>query len=390
MEAWHIGVIAASALVAAMHGWVLKQWSRAWQQATNASPCDEAGGAGDAGTNMAWSVVIPARNEAPRLGHLLDDLAQQRGDFPVVVVDDHSTDGTSDVARSHDLFLQGRLTVHSNRGKGKKSALMSGLETTSTPWVVTLDADVRLPRSWSQAWQRCLNQLDNQTACVAGPVVLASNPACPGLWEGIQALDYAAQMGWSAGCLAQGRPGSASGANLAVKRATYPDTRHLGVSGDDTLVVQALQREGHRVAWLADARATVSTQGATSVHEWVQQRLRWAQKTVHYAPSAKRTALWMACLSGTQWFLWILALKSRLAEPWMVAWIWWGLITLMHVMYARPVARWFGLKTSWKHAILLGLTQPCHVPALLLSHLGMLRIMGIDSKPIWKGRTCDP
>ena len=316
MEAWHIGVIAASTLLAAMHGWVLKQWSRAWQQATNDPPSDEAG---DAGTNMAWSVVIPARNEAPRLGHLLDDLAQQRGDFPVVVVDDHSTDGTSDVARSHDLFLHGRLTVHSNRGKGKKSALMSGLETTSTPWVVTLDADVRLPRSWSQAWQRCLNQLDNHTACVAGPVALASNPACPGLWEGVQALDYAAQMGWSAGCLAQGRPGSASGANLAVKRATYPDTRHLGF------------RETTRL-WCRpfNGRATASrgwpTPEPPSRPKAPPQSMSGCSsgsggpKNSPLCPERQAHGVVDDLPSGTQWVLWILALKSGLAERWMVAW----------------------------------------------------------------------
>lgn len=46
-------------------------------------------------------VIVPARNEAALLPDVLADLATQRGlrDLRVVVVDDHSTDGTSDVAR---------------------------------------------------------------------------------------------------------------------------------------------------------------------------------------------------------------------------------------------------------------------------------------------------
>jgi hopene-associated glycosyltransferase HpnB len=53
----------------------------------------------------AWPkvvAVIPARNEAELVGETVGSLLSQRypGDFSVVVVDDHSTDGTADVARA--------------------------------------------------------------------------------------------------------------------------------------------------------------------------------------------------------------------------------------------------------------------------------------------------
>lgn len=53
----------------------------------------------EAGSRMV-SVIIPARNEAHNLPRLLSSLASQpSGPMEILVVDDHSTDGTAEVAR---------------------------------------------------------------------------------------------------------------------------------------------------------------------------------------------------------------------------------------------------------------------------------------------------
>src|SRR5438309_793587 len=44
-------------------------------------------------------VVLPARNEGPRIGAVLIDLRRSLPDATVVVVDDASSDRTADVAR---------------------------------------------------------------------------------------------------------------------------------------------------------------------------------------------------------------------------------------------------------------------------------------------------
>jgi hopene-associated glycosyltransferase HpnB len=59
--------------------------------------------------------VVPARNEADVIGAAVTSLLEQayEGDFHVIVVDDHSTDGTADCARAAALALgkPERLTV---------------------------------------------------------------------------------------------------------------------------------------------------------------------------------------------------------------------------------------------------------------------------------------
>ena len=67
---------------------------------------------------------------------------------------------------------------------------------------------------------------------------------------------------------------------------------------------------------------------------------------------------------------------------------WWVGVTAMNVWFARPVARWFGLRVNAGHWLVLGLTQPMQVPMLLLAKMGLLNFVGIPSHPTWKGRTC--
>lgn len=57
---------------------------------------------GDAVATEPISVLVPARDEAARIGRLLDALSRQRGaEFEVIVLDDHSTDGTATVVEQY-------------------------------------------------------------------------------------------------------------------------------------------------------------------------------------------------------------------------------------------------------------------------------------------------
>src|SRR5690348_6886510 len=58
--------------------------------------------AANPGTAPRVAVVIPARNEADVIGRAVGSLAKQDypGPFQIVIVNDHSTDGTADAARA--------------------------------------------------------------------------------------------------------------------------------------------------------------------------------------------------------------------------------------------------------------------------------------------------
>ncbi|MGB1943134.1 MAG: glycosyltransferase, partial [Flavobacteriales bacterium] len=214
------GMCAVSGLTLAVHAWTLKRWARGWKLAAQATASVEATAQADFG------IVIPCRNEEDRLPHLLDDLVTALrsnpalSHVPVVVVDDWSDDQTASLARRHALQPHAvSMQEHSSTPYegGKKAALLAGLEVLNTTWAVTLDADVRLQPEWGSAWLQALASQPERCAAVAGPVRLWDGQNT-GMFGEVLALDYAAQMGWSAAQIAQGRPASASGANLAVRR----------------------------------------------------------------------------------------------------------------------------------------------------------------------------
>jgi dolichol-phosphate mannosyltransferase len=90
------------------------------------------------------SVVVPARDEAHRIGPLLAAVTADPQVSEVVVVDDESGDGTAELARAAGARVVAGRPLPPG-WVGKPWALQQGLEAASSEWVVTLDADV-VPR----------------------------------------------------------------------------------------------------------------------------------------------------------------------------------------------------------------------------------------------------
>lgn len=81
--------------------------------------------------------IVPAYNEAERLGLTLRSLSIWLEPQKILVVDDGSTDATSDVARSHGTRL---VRLESNRGKAH--AVAAGVAQTTEPYLLFVDADL--------------------------------------------------------------------------------------------------------------------------------------------------------------------------------------------------------------------------------------------------------
>ena len=99
----------------------------------------------------AFSLVIPAFNEAHRIGdtlvQVLEYIRTANPGSEVIVADDGSTDGTADVVRG--VFatageVETRLLQHApNRGKG--AAVRDGLRVATRPIALFSDADLSTP-----------------------------------------------------------------------------------------------------------------------------------------------------------------------------------------------------------------------------------------------------
>jgi glycosyltransferase involved in cell wall biosynthesis len=85
------------------------------------------------------AVVIPALNEAGKIGRVLDKFPRD-GRFEAIVVDDGSTDGTRQI-----LTEVNSSTVHvilHERNQGKGAALRTGFDRAGCDFVIVQDADL--------------------------------------------------------------------------------------------------------------------------------------------------------------------------------------------------------------------------------------------------------
>src|SRR5215470_18506709 len=93
-------------------------------------------------SNPQVSVIVPARNEEGNLAACLESLVPQSGvDFEIIVVNDHSTDRTAEIAASFagvHVIEAGPLP---QGWTGKNNAVACGARQARGQWLLFTDAD---------------------------------------------------------------------------------------------------------------------------------------------------------------------------------------------------------------------------------------------------------
>jgi glycosyltransferase involved in cell wall biosynthesis len=111
----------------------------------------------------AVSVIVPARNEEACLGACLQSLVSQESTVPleIIVVDDHSTDGTREIASSFSteqvrVIDAGPLPTG---WTGKNNAVTTGSRAATGEWLLFTDADtIHLPGSLARSLEEAKGQ----------------------------------------------------------------------------------------------------------------------------------------------------------------------------------------------------------------------------------------
>lgn len=89
-------------------------------------------------TNPTVSVIIPAYNAAPWIAETIDSVLNQTfQDFEVIVVDDGSTDGTTEIVKNYKSQVQ---YLYKNNG-GVGSARNTGIRAARGRYIACVDAD---------------------------------------------------------------------------------------------------------------------------------------------------------------------------------------------------------------------------------------------------------
>ncbi|MGI4874061.1 MAG: glycosyltransferase [Janthinobacterium lividum] len=290
-----------------------------------------------------FSVLIAARDEAAALPHLLAALAAQTLPahlFEVLIADDHSTDGTTELLQAAAQTVPFRLRLITPVATGKKAALAAALAEACAPWVVCTDADCRPGPGWLHAYADLL-AAQPPLHFISGPVRLTPG----GAWfDGLLGLEFAGLVGVGAACIGRGRPTMCNGANLAFRRTTfyevggYADNEGLASGDDEFLLHNMYQRYPAGIRFLAEARAVVDTPAPATLQALLRQRVRWASKWPHYRSTAPRQLALLVLGANVSLFLGLL-----LAPFWPSLWPWvgagWAVKLAADAWLLRPMLR---------------------------------------------------
>lgn len=96
--------------------------------------------------HKALTIIIPARNEANRIGHLLGSIQQQHVPVDIIVMNDGSTDQTANIASSYGARVYDVIDDTGGKWYGKSHACYQGVTYSCTELIAFVDADVTFLR----------------------------------------------------------------------------------------------------------------------------------------------------------------------------------------------------------------------------------------------------
>lgn len=257
------------------------------------------------------TILVAARNEEACIGSCIEALLAQDVPCDILIVDDHSDDGTARIASSFGDLVR---LISLEAGTGKKAAITEGVNHVRTEWVLLTDADTIVPPTWLRAMRRCMV---TDAGYIVGPVQISDN----GTWlRRMIQLEWAGFMGIAAGAIGIGRPTSACGSSVAFRVEGFREVDgfagvdHL-TSGDDELLMQRIADQSRwNVQFCTDRQAIVTADAPATVRDFLRQRVRWASKAGFYERG------WLVVMNTGFWLFFLLLLVATVGAVRMPEW----------------------------------------------------------------------
>jgi len=236
--------------------------------------------------NTHFTIVIPFRNEAKNLSVLLNSILQidyPKNLYEVLFVNDESKDDSEAIILK-ELENTGIIfkIIDNNRKSAspKKDAITEAIKISKHDWILTTDADCKLPKNWLLTYNEFIQK--NDPLMVVGPVRYFEKYD---LINQYQQLDNYSLQTTTIGSFGLHSPLLCNGANLAYKKeefnmvSGFSENNHIA-SGDDIFLLEKFKkRHPNRVLFIKSKDVIVITQPQDSWKSIINQRIRWASKT---------------------------------------------------------------------------------------------------------------
>jgi cellulose synthase/poly-beta-1,6-N-acetylglucosamine synthase-like glycosyltransferase len=227
------------------------------------------------------SIIIAARNEERILRNCLRSmttLTYPKELLEVIVVDDRSTDATTNIVKEYEathpfikLVSVGPLT---DRLHGKVNALEQGISASKGEILLFTDADCVVPRGWVENMVKYY--ADPQVGLVTGFISIRAFD----WFDSIQAIDWLLLLSAASATAKLGFPVTAVGNNFSVRRRAYDLVGgyrgiRLSVTEDFSLFHAVTSKAGMRATVALDKETMVLSNSCRTWSELYSQRKRW-------------------------------------------------------------------------------------------------------------------
>ncbi|MBK7426166.1 MAG: glycosyltransferase [Saprospiraceae bacterium] len=238
-------------------------------------------------SELSVSVIICTHNTLNTLQPLLHQvLEQQYPTFECIVVDDGSTDGTSEWLKSLTQNNPNLKILYQDPSAktlpGKKQALEKGILAASGEIILLTDSDCVIPsRDWISSM---LKPFNHKTDVVLGFAPLKPAETMAASMSSLESLLTAMQYGSYATI---GMPYMGVGRNMAYRRSLIkgnsPFALHKDIpSGDDDLFIRDLQSEV-KIRIQTEEESLVYSYSPDTWSGWYRQKSRHVQTSLRYS-----------------------------------------------------------------------------------------------------------
>jgi len=228
------------------------------------------------------SIIIPFRNENTVIQNLVNALVSELDTYPnseLILVNDSSTDGGKEALES-SFSSEPQIRILESAEEGKKSALTTGINSAKNEWIITLDADITLPKNWMKSISGICATAEDDLLIL--PVQISNQNR---LFQFVESLEFLVLQVITFYYAYLKRPFLCNGAHMAFKKSTfnslngYESHKHLS-SGDDVFFLeQVIQSDNHTAGYSYSQDITVNTKPSESLKKFLYQKIRWAKKT---------------------------------------------------------------------------------------------------------------
>ena len=244
------------------------------------------------------SIVVAVRNEENNILSCLESLNKliyPEGKLEIIIVDDASTDGTSEKITSFVKNKYSFRTIRigdnqSGKLKGKVRAMSEGIKISTGEIILTTDADCVVNPLWAKT-------IASYYVTNVGVVNGFTSQNTTGAFSGMQAIDFIYLLFIAAGAINLEKPVSCIGNNMSFRKKAYEETEgfeklSFSVTEDFLLLNSINKLKKYRLIYPLNKDSLVISKPASSLKELFNQKKRWAVGGIDTPPFGIALMLW--------------------------------------------------------------------------------------------------